>query len=135
MKATPEHFIQCAIADFLKIALPASALSFAVPNGGDRNKIVAAKLKREGVVSGVADLIVIDRRGDGSRVIGLEVKAPKGTVSPLQKIWAKHLEQSGGVYYVVRSIEDVAAALEAEGVRLMARPSTTPGRLYDRTGV
>src|SRR5690348_18167176 len=30
-------------------------LLYAVPNGGDRNKIVAAKMKREGVKPGVPD--------------------------------------------------------------------------------
>lgn len=34
-------------------------LFFAVPNGGWRNPVVAAKLKAEGVRSGVSDLIIL----------------------------------------------------------------------------
>ena len=37
---------------------PETSLLFAVPNGGLRNKRVAATLKREGVKSGVPDMIL-----------------------------------------------------------------------------
>ena len=38
-------------------------LLFAVPNGGRRNKIEAANLKRQGVRAGVADLILLFQKG------------------------------------------------------------------------
>jgi hypothetical protein len=146
-----EHIIQCAIARYLEIALPQTALFFAVPNGahlaakeipsaGGKSKrfsAAAAKLKREGLKPGVADIIVIDAMtlmGEtDSRVIALEVKAPNGRQSTEQKEWAQKASGCGVRYYVVKSVEDVAAALDREGVRLRARPSKVPGRLYDRT--
>lgn len=144
-----EHRIQVSIARYLDVALTDATIYFAVPNGahlvakekttaGGRKKRVspaALKLKREGLKNGVADLIVID--GDAafgvkhSRVIGLEVKAPSGVQSENQKTWAQKASRAGVRYYVVRSIEDVAAALAAEGVPLRAIPSTALGRLYD----
>ena len=46
---------------------------FCVPNGGSRNKIEASNLKKEGVRSGVSDLIVIFKE----KVLFLEMKQPK----------------------------------------------------------
>lgn len=143
-----EHRIQVSIADYLKIALTESTIFFAVPNGGHlvaKEKITAAgkkkrvspaamKLKREGLQNGVADIIVIDQDpfpAGGSRVIALEVKAAKGRQSEDQKAWAQKASKAGVAYYVVRSIEDAAAALKAEGVTLRAIPSALPGKLYD----
>jgi hypothetical protein len=142
-----EHAIQVAIADFLRVALPETAIFFAVPNGAElkgksydkgggktgRYSPAAERLKREGLTPGVADLIVIDADpfpGGGSRVIGLEVKSAKGRPSEDQKEWAQKAQKAGVRYYVVRSIEDAARALASEGVRLRAIPSTVPGRLY-----
>lgn len=45
---------------------------FSVPNGGSRNKIEASNLKKEGVRSGVSDLVIILK----SKVLFLEMKAP-----------------------------------------------------------
>lgn len=143
-----EHRIQVSIARYLKVALTENTIFFAVPNGGHlvakekttaagkrkRFSAAAVKLKAEGQTNGVADLIVIDQDpfpGGGSRVIGLEVKTARGRQSRDQKTWAQNASLAGVRYYIVRSIEDVAAALEREGVTLRARPSTVPGRLYD----
>lgn len=132
MRHTPEHFAQCAIAAYLDVALPPEALFFAVPNGGYRAKAVAAKLKAEGVKAGVADIIVVVKDDLGLNVIGLETKAGKGRTSKAQETFCDRLESLGGSYYVVRTIEDVAAALHNAGVRLRVIPSTTPGRLYQK---
>lgn len=149
-----EHAIQVAIADFLRVALPETAIFFAVPNGAHLHaskrggvNLAAIRMKREGMTPGVADLIVIDGVFDlggritpgspnnlimpaASRVIGLEVKSAKGKPSPDQKAWAQKAQKAGARYHVVRSIEDAARALASEGVRLRAIPSTVPGRLY-----
>lgn len=52
---------------------------------------------------GLPDIIVIK---DGW-FIGLEVKRPRGAVSPHQKAFAALCSEHGAEYYVVRSIEDV----------------------------
>ena len=40
-----------------------AALLFAVPNGGRRGKAEAARLKDEGVLAGVSDLVLLEARG------------------------------------------------------------------------
>lgn len=70
-------------------------LLFAIPNGGDRNILVAAKLKAEGVRAGVPDLFLAVPRG---RYHGMFVelkKRDRGTVSKKQKIMIEILMESG----------------------------------------
>lgn len=43
--------------------------------------------------------------------IGLEVKAPKAKLSETQQTFQDQLEKAGGKYFVVRSVEEVAAIL------------------------
>ena len=55
-----EHNIQCACVRWFNYQWPEyRGLLFAVPNGGARSKATAGKLKAEGVVAGVADLILL----------------------------------------------------------------------------
>ena len=39
--------------------------------------------------------------------IGLEVKSSEGKQSPDQKIIQAEIERAGGLYYIVRSVDDV----------------------------
>ena len=52
-----EHQEQCAVVEYLRLQYP-HVVFFAIPNGGLRNKAVAAKLKKEGVRAGVPDLFI-----------------------------------------------------------------------------
>lgn len=139
-----ESQIQISIAGYLAVALKGlPATFFAVPNGGKRASKVdrdgrryspeAGRMRAEGVRAGVADIIVMTGEPLRSLKIGLEVKAPKGVVSKDQKEWRTDFERAGGIYFVVRSIDDVAEALVKVGVPIRARPSTRPGCLYDVT--
>ena len=56
---------------------------YAIPNGGDRNPIVAARLKAEGVKSGVSD-ICIPVAKHGYHGFYIELKKPGGKESPTQ---------------------------------------------------
>lgn len=79
---------------------------FAVPNGGSRNKAEAARLKAEGVLSGVADLILLKpNRRYGALLI--ELKYGKNKQSPTQIAWQNDLCSSDEYrYVVVRSVAD-----------------------------
>lgn len=58
MKHPTEHQIQAAFIEWCRLnetRIPGLRLGFAVPNGGARAKVVAAKLKAEGVRAGVPD--------------------------------------------------------------------------------
>lgn len=73
---------------------PDLALFFAVPNGGDRNPIVAAKMKAEGVRAGVPDyLLPVARKGFHG--LAIELKAVGGSASPEQRQWLADLQAQG----------------------------------------
>ena len=102
-----EHQVQKAIAQYLDMR---KVCWFAVPNGGQRNKIVAAKLKAEGVKSGVPDICIV---AGGGMAYFLEVKKPKtadsgkGLLSKPQKEFIAKIEEAGGEVAVVYSVADV----------------------------
>lgn len=73
---------------------------FAVPNGGKRDAHTAAKLKKEGVVPGVADLILlVPNKFYGALLI--EMKTSKGKQSELQKQWERIITERGEYVYVI----------------------------------
>jgi len=65
------------------------ALVFAIPNGGFRNKLTAARLKAEGVLAGASDLFVSEPRL-GYHGLYVEMKRTRGgRVSPKQAKFGK----------------------------------------------
>lgn len=78
----------------------------------DRRRSIIAK--KEGVMAGVADLILhlpsIYRREDGMMIIYyslvIEFKTKTGRQSPEQKLWQRYFEAAGGKYVIVRSFEE-----------------------------
>lgn len=111
-----EHSLQISAADFLRKALPSRAVFFHVPNGELRDKRTAAKLKAYGVLPGVPDFIVIC---DG-KLIGLELKAPKGRASPEQVAIGDAFVANGFNWQIVRSLEEVERVLLGAGIPLKA---------------
>ena len=81
---------------------------FAVPNGGSRNSIEAANLKREGVLSGAADLIIIAQNA----VLFIEMKAGKNTQQPSQIAFQKAVERLGHTYKVCHSKTEFQLTVE-----------------------
>ena len=80
-------------------------LLFSVPNGGWKSPIEAAIMKGEGVVPGVADLILLVANGN-HHALCIEMKSPKGRQSENQKIWQQAAERYGNAYVIVRSFEE-----------------------------
>jgi hypothetical protein len=74
---------------------PALALLVHIPNGGLRDKMTAARLKREGVKPGFPDLMLPVQRG-GYAGLFVEMKRQKGgVVSAEQKAWITRLRGEG----------------------------------------
>ena len=59
---------------------------FAIPNGGSRNKVEAAKMKGTGTLAGVWDFVVLKKKGTA---VFLEFKAPKKPLTAEQLIFAE----------------------------------------------
>lgn len=101
-----EHRLQCACVRWFRLAFPKHHHNlFAVPNGGYRTPATAAKIKAEGALPGVSDLILLLARGKYHGLL-IELKTDKGKQSEAQKEWQKLIEADGYKYVVVRSIEE-----------------------------
>jgi hypothetical protein len=78
---------------------PALQLLFAIPNGGQRDVRVAAKLQAEGVRPGVPDLCLpVARHGQHGLYIELKRRASRmgrGRVRPAQQWWHDRLRLEG----------------------------------------
>ncbi len=81
---------------------------FAIPNGGQRSLATAARLKVEGVSSGVPDLFIPAWR------LWVEMKRIKGGVlSSEQKDWIKYLEEVGYCAKVCKGADDAKEQITA----------------------
>ena len=65
------------------------------------------------------------------RLIALEVKTRSGRVSPLQRVEGQRVERAGGVFAVVRSVDEALATLEAATSR--SSTGTAPRLIARRT--
>lgn len=88
-----EHKIQCSCIEWFRYQYP-KYLIYAIPNGGERNVIVAAKLKAEGVLSGVPDLHIPTAK-KGFHGLYIEMKAGKNKVSDNQRTIMDKLSDEG----------------------------------------
>lgn len=86
-------------------AMAQSGLLFHIPNEGIRLGRMGARVKREGVVRGVADLFLCVARG-GYHGLFIEMKKPGRYQRPEQKTWQRHVEQQGYLYLVCKSLEE-----------------------------
>lgn len=80
---------------------------FAVPNGGYRTKTTAAIMKAEGQLSGVADLILLKRKGKCGALL-LEAKVKGNYQSETQRLWQRLIEADGYEYRIFHSLEEFA---------------------------
>lgn len=83
----------------------------AIPNGGSRNKIEAANLKKQGVKSGVLDIHLPVARGMYHSLY-IEMKSEKGKVSENQDIWIMGLREEGNKVEVCYSAESAINAIK-----------------------
>lgn len=101
-----EHRIQCECIRAFRYKYPGLIHNlFAVPNGGKRNKIVAGKLKAEGALAGVSDLIFLKSNKHYGALL-IEVKTPKGRQQETQKEWERKITADGYKYVVCRSVSE-----------------------------
>lgn len=101
-----EHRIQTAMVNWFRLQYPKMRHNlFAVPNGGRRDAVSGARLKAEGVLAGVADLILLkSNRFYGALLI--ETKTRTGKQRESQKEWEAKITADGYKYVIVRSLDD-----------------------------
>jgi hypothetical protein len=106
-----EDQIQAAIVNWLRTVLPGAIVLHLHNN--PRSKVDGARLKAMGLVKGAPDLLVCL---PGGRGVFIEVKAPKGRVSPEQHGFSFACQGIGWTWFVARSIDDVSLAFKALGI-------------------
>lgn len=101
-----EHKIQVSMVNWFRLKYPLMRHNlFSVPNGGRRDAVTGAKLKAEGVLPGVSDLILLkSNRFYGALLI--ETKTKKGVQRESQKEWEAKITADGYKYVVCRSLDD-----------------------------
>lgn len=91
---------------------PVLDLLYHCPNGGSRNKIEAARLKAQGVKSGVPDLFLPAPVGKFHGLY-IEMKRRKGgTLSLEQKEWISRLREQGYRVEVCKGFQEAADLIE-----------------------
>lgn len=105
-----EHAIQCASVQWFCLQYP-RRLIYAVPNAARRSAPQAARLKAEGMLAGVPDLVIPEPNG---RYHGLyvEMKTPTGTLTVEQKRIGDELRRRGYRVEIARSVTQFMEIVE-----------------------
>lgn len=109
-----EHHMQVKVFEWAEYAVgqyPELRWMFAVPNGGQRSKAVAGKLKAEGVKSGVCDILLLTPIGPYNGLIVEMKKKPNG-VTPQQADFIEYHSSVGYCCVVAYSFEEAKDAIE-----------------------
>lgn len=104
--ADDEHRIQCACVKWFRLEYPKlKDVLFAVPNAARRSARNGAYMKDEGMLPGVADLILLkSNRFYGG--LAIEMKKPGEYQRTVQKEWQKECEAAGNKYVVCKSLDE-----------------------------
>ena len=109
-----EDQLQAACVTWFRYQYP-DIVIFSVPNGGARDAVTGAMMKKTGTLAGVADLFVMQGRYRNISGVGIdaalglfiELKAGKsGKQSEGQKAFEQKAKEAGYAYHVCRSIDE-----------------------------
>ena len=103
--------------EYLRWSLPLEAVFYSIPNEGKRGRKTVAQLIGTGLRAGMPDLAVVHC----GRSIFIELKTPRGALSPSQRQMHARLHMAGAAVHVCRSVPQVEACLRALDVPLQAR--------------
>jgi hypothetical protein len=112
-KSGTEHAHQTALFCWIASIVgkyPEAKWIFAIPNGGNRDPVTAARLKAEGVKSGISDICLPFAR-QGYHGFYIEMKKPKGKESPQQKEFGAFLAQENYLYAMCDTWEKARDAI------------------------
>ena len=115
-RRAPEQALHRDVAEYLTYCLGQRTWFSTMPLGGGGYSH-GARNKQLGTKKGLPDILVIS----GGYATWLELKAPKGRVSEAQEACHAALRAAGCGVYIVRSLDDLEAALRDAGVPMKAR--------------
>jgi hypothetical protein len=108
----PEQAIQRAVFQHIRARSMPGVFAFHPFNGGKRSAVEAAIYKGLGARAGLPDIIVFYR----GQIFGLELKAAKGRVSPVQRQTLNEMEVAGARTHIVKSLDEALITLESWGI-------------------
>ena len=110
----PEYELQVQCADWLRVH---GILFQHSPNEGLRHPATGKRLKRAGMSAGFPDIAIYSKVPNYPNVRGvaLELKSPKGRLSPPQERWMNDLRAAGWEICVVRSFNTFLAIMDICG--------------------
>lgn len=92
---------------------PELKLMFHIPNGGSRNKLEAANLKRQGVKAGVPDICLPVARGNYHGLfIEMKNASGKNKATDKQKEWIQELNRQGYMAIVCYGWQEASEVLK-----------------------
>lgn len=101
-----ESFLQEKCVNWFRLKYrPESRLLFSVPNGGFRHPSVGAIMKREGMLRGVSDLLLLIP-SRGYHALCVEFKVGDNQLSNEQVRFATHVLEWGYQYRVIRDFDN-----------------------------
>jgi len=106
-RSHPEDDLQALCFAWLRLARP-DVLAWAVPNGGKRAPREAARLRKQGVTPGVADITVVL---PDNRCGQIEMKAGKAPLSEDQQLFRDECQKRGMPWFVCRSFVEFQAII------------------------
>lgn len=113
MRRDLEHQHQKALVTWAGYAAggdPRLRLLYAIPNGGQRTKATAGKLKAEGVRAGVPDLCLPVPVRE-THALYIEMKVGAGRATAEQKIWQRELAAAGNAVCIAYGWEAAKDAI------------------------
>lgn len=114
-----EDQFHIAVAELLDVCLIPPTFYTTFPAGyGRLNKATAGRLRAKGMKPGMPDILIFSKYGETcSRVVGLELKAGRGSLTSVQRATHAQLQAVGVRVYTVSSINQVIMALSEARVR------------------
>ncbi len=101
----PESFLQERCVNWFRVEYPEyKQLLFSVPNGGFRTNKIGAVMKKEGMMKGVSDLLLLVPK-DKFHGMAIEIKVEGRKLSKEQMEWAIEINNLGYHYEVARTFE------------------------------
>lgn len=88
-----------------------SGMLFSIPNEGKRARANASRMKAQGIVSGVADLMLMVARG-GFHGLFIEMKSEVGRQNANQKRFQADAESQGYRYVICRDLTEFSDVIE-----------------------
>lgn len=107
MKTSPEYGLHTFVVDALRLYAAPGVIYFHPANEGPRSPRYAAKLKRMGVLAGVADLVIVVE----GKACFLELKSAKGKLSPAQKAFRQASASASAPYAIASTPEQACNVL------------------------